>query len=110
MPSERIVRMSDTSSLCRCRQFEADRTALTRRAGGLGRETMRPQRLGVGRTDAVRSAPHGIDEVPILANEWIALRRADGPALANIDHDLEFRQLDRHAVAEQVQANAVRPT
>src|SRR3954451_4552929 len=101
--------MSDTGSLWRRRWFDADRAALARRAGGLGREAVRPQRLGVWHTDAVRSALHSIDKVPILADERIAVRRADGPALANIDHDLELGQLDRHAVAEQVQADAMRP-
>src|SRR3954452_1190006 len=98
------MRVSGTGGLWRRRRFETDRATLARRAGSLGREKVRSQCFGVWRTDAVRSALHGIDEVPVLSDERIALRRADGPALADIDHDLELRQLDRHAVTEQVQA------
>src|SRR5919112_6681807 len=102
MPSERIVRVSGTGGLWRRRRFEADRATLARRAGSLGREKVRFQCFGVWRADAVRSALNGIDEVPILADERIALCCANGPALADIDHDLELGQLDGHAVAEQV--------
>ena len=82
--------MSDTSNLWRDWLIEVNRAALARRAGSFGREPVRLQCFGVWGTDAVRSAPHSINEVPILANERITLSCANWPTLADIDHDLEL--------------------
>ena len=68
---------------------------------------MRLQRLGVGAADAVLAAPHGIDEVAVLAPHRIALGAAHRPAAADIHHDVVVGQLDRQAVGEEMQPDAV---
>ena len=57
----------------------------------------------------LRQAAHRIDEVAVLAIDRIVFGLPDRPSAADIDHDLAVGQLDRQAVAEQMQADAMAP-
>jgi hypothetical protein len=51
----------------------------------------------------------GVDEVAVLSREWIPFGALHRPALAHIDHQLEFRQLGCQPLGKEVQTDAVGP-